>query len=63
MSSVSLSLITAEVSVIALVTILSSAGVPFQLHQDDTVTKPRAVSCNWAFSNILNGSITTHLEV
>lgn len=54
MPSLSLTLITPEVSVIALVTIPSSAGVQFQPCQGDTVTKHGFVSCDWAFSEVLH---------
>lgn len=54
MPSLSLTLITPEVFVIALVTIPGSAGVLFQPCQGDTVTKPNSVSCDWAFSEVLH---------
>lgn len=63
MPSLSLTLITAEVSVIALVTILSLDGVLFQPCQDDTVTKPKSMSYNCAFSKVRHYSITIHLDI
>lgn len=63
MPSLSLTLITAEVLVIALVTILSSTSVVFQPDQDDTITKPESISCNCAFSKVLYYSISVHPDV
>lgn len=63
MPTLNLTLITAEVWMITLVTFLISAGVLFQPCQDDTVTKPIRCNCVFRRAALVNHHTPWRLDV